>query len=578
MSTTPSGIPVLPIPPLDQTLDRYLATVRPLLADDAYATTEQAVAALADGDGPACQQALEAYAQKAAEAGRSWLADPWLDGYLDTRTPLPLASNVDFQIAWPSTQGVGGIERAADVVSRLAAVHLSYLRGEVAEDLSPRGTALAMEQWAYLAGGLRQPGHGRDAILPGDSSPSNREIIVLDGPRAWAVPISDAQGQPVSQEALAATLARIQAAPRGPAEGGGALPFSAVTYLGSERAAEVLGQMSAEEANRATLQRLGGALFFASLGAEEAEPLDRLLGVLLEPGLAWAYAPITYHVSLVDDYVSAHVEHSQYDAGVLETVIGRAHALDPLHDDRGLDTAGQPDELAWELTPELADTIREGVADYREGAAGLQVARTVAAAPTVMDPPFRVSLDGMAQLTMLYAQVATFGEVRSTYESVDMREYAAGRTEALRPNSQAAVALARALVAGTATSDLLRAALDQHRTSVKWCKQGQAIDRHLFGLAMAAEQEGLTTPLHDDEGFRRLTGDFLSTTSIGSPERIVRYVFAPSIPDGLGINYTPVADGMEFTITYDQRHHADLAPFLEALREGYRRVWELVGA
>ena len=82
----------LPVPALHQTLSGYLSTLRPLLTDAEYASTEAAVREFAAGDGPACQDALLDFAAREDAEGRSWLSDAWLDAYLAGRTPLPLTS------------------------------------------------------------------------------------------------------------------------------------------------------------------------------------------------------------------------------------------------------------------------------------------------------------------------------------------------------------------------------------------------------------------------------------------------------------------------------------------------------
>lgn len=129
ISTVTAPRKTLPVPPLTQTLDRYLEAVRPISTDAEFEATRQAVAAFAAGSGPACQTALEEYAAAQAEAGSSWLAPAWLESYLTTREPLPLVSNVGWLIHWPGE--ATGIARAADFLHRIAAVHLAYCRGEL---------------------------------------------------------------------------------------------------------------------------------------------------------------------------------------------------------------------------------------------------------------------------------------------------------------------------------------------------------------------------------------------------------------------------------------------------------------
>jgi len=169
---------------------------------------------------------------------------------------------------------------------------------------------------------------------------------------------------------------------------------------------------------------------------------------------------------------------------------------------------------------------------------------------------------------MLYAQLASYGQVRSTYEAVDTRHYQAGRTECLRSVTPEAVDLVRALVDGRAQAGQLHEALRAHKGWVKACKTGQGIDRHLTGLAMVASATGRTLPVLEDESYARLKTDFLSTSSIGDHDQIVAMCFAPTSDGGLGINYTALSDSYEFLVTSHRRQNRDVGTFLARLEEG----------
>lgn len=43
---------------------------------------------------------------------------------------------------------------------------------------------------------------------------------------------------------------------------------------------------------------------------------------------------------------------------------------------------------------------------------------------------------------------------------------------------------------------------------------------------------------------------FLSTTSIGGADQIIRYAFAPSVQEGFGISYTPYAEEFEYCVAF----------------------------
>lgn len=165
--------------------------------------------------------------------------------------------------------------------------------------------------------------------------------------------------------------------------------------------------------------------------------------------------------------------------------------------------------------------------------------------------PFKVSRDASAQLTMSIAQELTYGRVRAVYEAVDMREFRAGRTECLRAATPEAVNFAKKLVAGKATSEDLESAINAHRDWVKRCKSGNGFDRHFQMLATVDEEAAANEPFFTDEDATAARRDFLSTTSIGGADQVVRYSFVPSLPEGFGIAYTPLPQDGEFCVSWN---------------------------
>lgn len=73
-------LPSLPIPPLDQTLARYLESIRPLTTDEEYDRMAQAVQQLKEsGQGHALDQRLRDKALECQQRSTSWLAEWWDD-------------------------------------------------------------------------------------------------------------------------------------------------------------------------------------------------------------------------------------------------------------------------------------------------------------------------------------------------------------------------------------------------------------------------------------------------------------------------------------------------------------------
>ena len=566
----------LPVPPLAQTMERYLLTVEPLLTPEEFERTRAAVEAFAAGSGPEAQRALEEFAQAEHDAGRNWMSEAWLETYLAGRDNLTLLSNVAFEIDWSSPRH--GADLAADVIHRFAAVHLDYLRGEIGPDSGPRGDELCMRQWRYLAGGLRDPQVGHDVFVPGLDDPANREVVVLHHSAGYAVRVSDENGRPLSRSAIAASLATVIEDPPNSDP-----PFTAPAYLAGTDAARHFTEGLRVAGNSETYARLGDALFVINLIPESMPLKDHMEQAAFGAEQAWPFKPVTLQVGLADDFVGLHIEHSTMDGATVQSIVGRAQQVpDDEPETLAAPDGGVPaDPLRWNLRPGAAQRLYRAIERYEQAAAGHRWRVVHVDTGPLPAVPFKLSVDACFQFIMLYAQLRAHGRVRSTYESVDMREYQAGRTECLRPNTPQAVEFVTALMAGEATTEQLRAALAAHREKVIAAKSGQAIDRHLFGLRFMATRAGLPAPIFDDPGYTALTTDALSTTSLGDRTRIVRAAFAPTNPGCLGIYYCAVDDGnggLEFCLNWQDGVTERVDEFAAALQEGADRLMEALKA
>lgn len=570
----------LPVPSLEETLARFARSASVLLESEAMAAAEGDIARFLGGTAEGLQTELEAFARHEGDAGRSWLSDEWSLQYMNARDPLPLVSNVAFQLRLSGAGDVPGSrdsngegveatneDRLAEIVHRIAALHLAGARGDVEPEVDARGTELSMEQWRCFSGGIRHPDSETDTFLPCELGAARREIGVLLQGRLFALGISDGEGRPLGCHGLAAAFRSIlESAEASAAEDPSEPSFADLSYLGSDALAPVLESMLVEARNTDTYERLKNMLFTVTLTNDAAGTSDaeRLRHVLVDSGRAWVMKPLGYQLDLHDERVYVHTEHSCLDGGTLVDAVGRMQGVLP---EQGSGEISEPEELRWLIDEPERHELRRAMAPYRDRAARLRI--EIVRVPRVPADrlPFPMSADALQQLIMTVAQLLSFGRLRSVYESVDTRAFQAGRTECLRPVTPEASAFARALLAGQADSDSLTAALNAHREWVKACKTGRGFDRHLTGLAMIAKRQGVEAPFFSSDAVTAVQSDLLSTTSLGTAEQVVRYAFAPTTSHGFGIAYTPHADAFEFTVSYDAERSEQPERFLRALRE-----------
>ncbi len=562
-------LPALPIPTLEETAERYLLWVRPLLEDGDYQQTQHIVQRFIHTEGPQLQRDLQQFARQQEAVGKSWLSDAWLDGYLTVRQSLPLSTSGAFRL----DLNLPGqpLTRLAYFVVALAKQSADYLNGQLPDNISPRGEPLDMRQWLSLRGIGRIPQKHCDRyeLAPMDKQP--RVIIVFWQGQAYALPILDKEHRVYSVATVLSMLQWVtQQNPK-------ADNITALSLAPAEQAATLLADLCQSAVNRDNFQLLAHSLFHVHLTPkafmDDTNALRELTFLANEK--LWAYKPLTLCANLQNNDCFAHLEHSSYDAGALQSMFARCEAIaqqltfaEPATTDKL-----QPNELHWQLSQAQQTRLAEVQQAYSEKAKHYQVSIATTPIETQLIPE-KTSLDSLMQLLMQYAQLKAFDEIRNTYEAVDVSHFQAGRTECIRPVSSESVAFVRALAAGKATWADFNLAHQEHKNRIKACKRGHGVNRHLLGLQLMAQRRGSQVALFSDKAYTALTTDFLSTSSLGDRHLIGDFAFSPTAPGGIGVSYflTDKPNGFLYCISYHQQQTDAVKRFINGLQEGSEQL------
>ena len=180
------------------------------------------------------------------------------------------------------------------------------------------------------------------------------------------------------------------------------------------------------------------------------------------------------------------------------------------------------------------------------------------------------SPDAYVQIAIQVATSRLFGRQAATYESTQVRPFLHGRTETTRTVSLASHAFVKAMglrplgdehhdtaevIRARKLLSLLKEATESHVTYSRLASQAQGVDRHLMGLALVL-QEGeelpalLSHPLHARSKTWRVSTSTLPGMSPG---------FGPVCDTGVGIGYDIKADSCIFSVS-SMRHHGWTEP------------------
>ncbi|PIE42290.1 MAG: hypothetical protein CSA47_01490 [Gammaproteobacteria bacterium] len=565
--------PLLPIPELQETADRFLTWVKPLISAQQYQQTQARVKQFVDGDGQTLQKALRAFAEEKSHS--SWLIDAWLESYLCVRDSLPLTTSGGFRLdlRYPDT----GLMRVAYMIVGFAQQSADYFNDCLEPNLSPRQEPLDMYQWKPLQGIGRMPGADCDHYEMAPMDKQVRYVGVFWKNREFLVPVLDEHHRVYSAASIAKALEAIVAGQFSDQCDKPAVSAMTMSLAGGEEAHAFINEVRDNGENQANLLALSHTLINIYLDESFAETDNETLRNFsyLEKKRLWAYKPLTVCANLADNRLFAHLEHGWYDAGALQTMFARSEIVAATHAEGEQATVDLPVKLLqWQFTESQRATL--GTWDRRHRQRAGQYRVDAAVVPVDGEKiPQRTSIDALMQFVLQYAQQQTFGKIRNTYEAVDVSHFQRGRTECIRPVSSESVAFVKALIKGKATAEQFSDAHAEHKNRIKACKRGHGVNRHLLGLRLMADKLGLQPALFDDVGYQTITYDFLSTSSLGDRRYMGDFAFVPTVIGGLGVSYfTTDEQDFLYCIAYHEQQQAIVEKFKHDLGEAGEKLMQ----
>ncbi|MGI8751343.1 MAG: choline/carnitine O-acyltransferase [Acidimicrobiales bacterium] len=592
-------LPRVPLPTLEESCERFLAWCAPLVNAAELASTEAAVAAFLQPDGPArkLQEALEDY--DASDGVGSWLDSFWPDRYLGRRDRIALNANYFFLFK----DGVPGqAERAAGLIAGA----VDYKRQLDAERIPPvvqRGRPLSMEQNHYLFSATRIPGPVQDtARVPyGDDDPSPsraRHIVVFCRGHLFRMDVIDPEGRPFTPDELATGLGKIMGAGATPAPPGASVGHL-TTKARAEWAASRQGLLDCHPGNAAMLDAIEAGLFcvcledFAPRDAHEA--CDHLLAG--DSANRWFDKAISLIV-FEDGTAGLNGEHGKLDGttvvsfmdAILDSEMSARRTEGGPARVRGPAGDGEPafEAIEFVLDADLESDVAAAAASfaaYAADTATMILSFDEFGADQIKQ--LRMSPDAFVQMAYQVAHKRARGFVGATYESIATRQYQHGRTEAMRVVTPEVMGLVAALDdphADDATrKTALRAAADKHVERAKECSAGRAPEQHLWELQLSQKRHGEalavteSLALYETPGWLTMRDDYLSTSSVPS-SNVQYWGFGSTSAHCIGVAYALLPDRFHLFLSTPRPVCDEMVAFADELREAILQLQDLLDA
>ncbi|XP_070532990.1 carnitine O-acetyltransferase-like [Ptychodera flava] len=576
-----STLPKLPVPPLQQTLYKYLLAVQPLLSEDEYTNTKQIVEEFGKPGrlGESLQMKLVQRAQKA----ESWLSEWWLNvAYLDFRSPVVV--NLSPGVAFP-LQDFADQKEQLRFASKLIAGVLDYKVMVDSENLPidmMGGQPLCMDQYNYkILSSCRIPGPKRDSVVvyPGNKANALSTSYFLI--QFFTLDVYYPSGRPLGIDELFAQLEKIINMSTKRARLVGILTTEHRNTWG--KVYRKLRKL--DKANKKILEAIERSIFVLCLDEHTINvPVDQRLsglacqmlhggGSAKNSGNRWADKTLQFIVGR-EGNCGISCEHSLADGPPMVSMLD--HSLTFIEKVGNVPKSApinlpDPKRLEFKVNDELLQDIE--IAEQH-----LDTCYTIKGFLTslhhrmvddlqvhaIQFKPFgknipkanRMSPDAFIQVALQLAYYRIYSQPTATYElakSASMRRYRLGRTDAVRSCTIDSVNFCKAMLNEKKTRSekyrLLRKAVEAHKTYTNEALFGDVIDRHLLGLKLTAIESGLNVPeIFTDPAYQIAMHFKLSTSQVPSKFDLVM-CFGPAVPDGYGVYYNPQETHINFTLS-----------------------------
>jgi carnitine O-octanoyltransferase len=556
------SLPSLPIPPLPQTLSKYLESVKPYLSKEEYQKTQKIVEEFGRGIG----HDLHCQLLEFAKHKQNWLEKWWEDyAYLTYRIPhapfINFAGPTPYSLdAWPPLDGTQ-VERAALVTWYMLQFWSMLRKEKLRVDRGGKTTVWSMHQFTRMFSGCKTPGETMDKLnhyfKTEREGPMPTHLLVICRSRFFTFDALDSDGHVITAPEIEMQLRHVRSLCDGKPPGPGVGALTAENHTTWWELRNHL--ISLSPINEQNLECIEKSLFGVVL--DDLTPVtlneisrEALVGDARNRWFDKSVSAITFKNGMM----VSNCDHAPHDA-MVNVVISYFNYI-------GLEECGYkwqgpkatrvlplPVELVFQVDTRILKAIDDAAALHKKGGDGMDI-HTEPFTNYGKEAIRKLKLhpDAYIQMALQYGYYRLYKKPAATYETASTRKFYHGRTETLRSCTMESLEWTRSML-DTAVSnkkrvELLRAAIDKHLKLMGEAQENQGCDRHLFGMQVVALSQGQSVPeLYTDKAYTLSGGGgnyILSTSCVGYTP--VYGGVAPMCKDGYGFFYSIEPDRINF--------------------------------
>uniref|UniRef100_A0A671RDB1 Carnitine O-palmitoyltransferase 1, liver isoform-like n=1 Tax=Sinocyclocheilus anshuiensis TaxID=1608454 RepID=A0A671RDB1_9TELE len=520
-----NSIPRLPVPPIKDTVRRYLESVHPLMDDEQYKRMEGLAKDFEKNLGPKLQWYLKLKSWWAS----NYVSDWWEEYiYLRGRGPIMVNSNyyaMDFLYVIPTTRQAA---RAGNSIHAIMMYRRKLDRAQI-KPVSLNRVPLCSAQWERMFNTSRIPG-----LETGKS-------------RGLSVPTRTPSSAPAAAASASASGQQHSRQENNPW-------------------AKARSQFFSQGKNKQSLDSVEKAAFFVTLDDTEqrydpensVQSLDSYGKSLLHGKCYDRWFDKSFNLIVFKNgTMGLNAEHSWADAPIVGHLWEHVLSSDPVR--LGYTEDGHckgnphpnlpgPQRLQWDIPEEavinsslkvakaLADDVDMHIIPFNDFGKGLI-------------KKCKTSPDGFIQIALQLAHFRDKGKFCLTYEASMTRLFREGRTETVRSCTTQTCDFVRAMMNDKQVClliPLLKVAAEKHQDLYRLAMTGKGIDRHLFCLYLVSKYLGEDSAFLKEvlsEPWRLSTSQTpLQQVDLFDLKRHPEYVtsgggFGPVADDGYGVSY-----------------------------------------
>lgn len=566
-----SHLPKLPLPTLEQTFSRYLQTVKPLFLNEeenkleAFQKTKKLVYEFVYGSKKEGMILDTELRNLSNQNPTGFLEGFWNTMYLENRDTILINTSPYFMLR-PDPNRTHPCARAANFLRGTVAFANMIINNEFPDEIKYEishingnviKTELCLTQYNWvLSSRIASP--GRDYLK---STLRSKHAVVLCRHQFYKVQLYESDEILRSEESIFNELNQIVLDAR-KIQKHLILPVGCLTTSDRDTWAQARKQLEQDPVSKVSLSTIDEALILIILDETSPTHWDDIarLGIHSDGRNVWLDKSLA--ITICQNGATAiTMEHSGFDGdtflGWARFVTEYAEKTKPINTTVEL-MKMNVNKLKWNLTKSIIKTIKNSETNVDDFIDTLDL--TVLRFSDFGKDEIKkigVSPDAFVQLAFQLAYFKLFRKTISTYEPMNAKRFYHGRTTTVRVQTKESRLFTHSFCDPLTTihekAETLRKASLTHQQNINRSKNGQGIDRHLFGLYWIAKHNTQKIPGYSipkiflDESYIMLKKDLMSTSNTSGVPGITIQGFGPVTPEGFGLGY--IYDNNSITIS-----------------------------